>query len=364
MSKWFIESPLAKEIPKIRKFETKDIVRRLGFVSPSRIYLKNYPISTPVSLFNAAFHLKNEELIRIYGRIVLGYYMYVSAIIKVDVPMDDVLSGDVSIAPYLGEIVVYPTTKYDIWGVEDPRVYEIDGKLYMTYCGRTINYFNPAIRKERTSPVTAVEVKNGTWEKILVTVLPDELREHLISDKDAFLFKIKDEVLLFHRPHMDDEKYYLTLSRIDSRAFKEASERKGKVTEVKATNIVHVMEPAEFESKIGWATPPIEAERGKYIVLLHGVDKEIQGYRVFAALMEYDEEWGMRVTAVTPYYIMEPKMSYEIFGDRPYVVFPCGAWRVKDKILITYGAADTVTGIGEIDINELMSILDKGRIEK
>jgi len=59
---------------------------------------------------------------------------------------------------------------------------------------------------------------------------------------------------------------------------------------------------------------------------------------------------------------MEPRESYEVYGDRPFTVFPCGMCRLDDKLLISYGAADSAAGIGEIDLIRLMEILDSNRI--
>ncbi|RLF40478.1 MAG: glycosidase, partial [Thermoplasmata archaeon] len=61
---------------------------------------------------------------------------------------------------------------------------------------------------------------------------------------------------------------------------------------------------------------------------------------------------------VTPYYIMEPKEIYEIFGDRPHTIFPCGAQKLDDKILLSYGAGDSVLAFGEVDVEELLSLLN------
>lgn len=56
---------------------------------------------------------------------------------------------------------------------------------------------------------------------------------------------------------------------------------------------------------------------------------------------------------------MEPKEIYEIYGDRPYVVFPCGAGIVKDKIYLTYGGADSVIGIAEMAWESLWKSLSQ-----
>lgn len=354
----------AKNINKVsrkRELKSVDIVKRLSVISPQRVHLKNYPIDNPVSIFNPALIVRGESAY-IYARIILGYFMYVSAIVKMDIPLDDIYSGTASISHYPCSIIISPSTKYDIWGAEDPRVTEINGKLYMTYVGRTINYFNPAIRRERTLPVIAVSENGSKWDKRLVLVLPREFRDFVISDKDAFIIKSREgDILIFHRPHLTDEKFYLLISKIDSDALEKVS--KG-VREVEVRESVMVLEALPEENKLGWAGPPVEIEENTFLTLVHGVDKYIEGYRVFAVLVKYDRDLGPRIIATTPYYIMEPKTPYEVFGDRPYTVFPCGFYRVdSDKALIAYGAGDFVVGIGELDISEILSILDKNRVE-
>ena len=61
------------------------------------------------------------------------------------------------------------------------RAYYLDGIPHMTYCGRTVNYYDPAIRIERTLPVTATFVR-GRWRKICVARMPREFRKFLVSD--------------------------------------------------------------------------------------------------------------------------------------------------------------------------------------
>ncbi len=342
--------PLCKVEDLKRENKTVDIVRRKGVITAHRVHLKKYPIDNPVTIFNASMISENDELI-IYGRIVLGYFTYASAIAEFRVPIKDVFNN-LFTCHYTADIVLYPDNKFDLWGVEDPRTYEVDGKLLITYSGRTVNYFDPSIRVERTLPVTAILEKGG-WRKLCVFRMPETLRGFLISDKDAFLVKMKDGLKLFHRPHMRDEKYYLAISDVTENIFELEEFR-----DVSVTNTVIVMDHAKFEDKIGWGPPPVWVD-GELLLLLHGVDSETKAYKVFAITM--NEEGG--VTAVTPYYIMEPKETYEIFGDRPFTVFPCGAQIVDDKLLISYGAGDSAIGFGEIDLSELMSILDSNRIE-
>ena len=340
---------LKPEIEIHRELKTRDIVKRMGVITAKRVKLVKYPIDTPVTIFNPSI-LIEESSVMVYGRIVLGYFTYASAIAEFSFSVEDLYTGKFSSLGYTAEITVLPDNKFDLWGVEDPRVYKIEERKLMTYCGRTVNYFNPAIRIERTLPITAIY--DGKWKKLCVFKLPLELREHLISDKDAFLVEIENNLKLFHRPHLTDEKFYLVISDLpenplDLKEFKEICVENPKL----------VLDNAKFEEKIGWGTPPVKMEK-EYLLLLHGVERETKCYRVFAMLMNKKAQ----VTAVSPYYIMEPRENYEIYGDRPFTVFPCGAQVIDNDLIVSYGAADSAIGIGKIDITELMSILDSSRV--
>jgi predicted GH43/DUF377 family glycosyl hydrolase len=96
----------------------------------------------------------------------------------------------------------------------------------------------------------------------------------------------------------------------------------------------------------------------EYLFILHSVDREMKSYKIFTILMNEN----MEITAATPHYIMEPKEIYEIYRDRPFTVFLCGAQLVDDKLLLSYSAADSAIGMGEIDVSELIVILDSSRI--
>ncbi len=359
----FVKSPNADLASEVREFKTVDIVKRLGVLSPEHVHLKNYPIPRPVSIFNASCLVdQNSRVLYLYSRIIVGYYMYVSAIALVEIPLEDVLSGVVSFSHYPATIVVYPSTRYDIWGTEDPRVQEVSGKVCMIYAGRTINYFNPVVRRERTLPVIAVSTDNRRFAKTGAIVLKRGLRELTISDKDAVLLDVGEPewIYVLHRPHLMNEVHYLAASKVS----RSILDQRGGVTEFEVVDTKVIMEPARFEYKLGWATPPVELRQNEYLVLIHGVDREMEGYRAFAAMLRYDKDVGLRVVSVTPYYILEPKMVYELYGDRPFVVFPCGVARVnKNELLTVYGAADFFVGFGLVNLDEVLSLLDKGRLE-
>ena len=334
---------------KKRRFETVDLVERVYTITPEQIRIENHPIERPITAFNPSMRIEGDSL-RIFARVTLGYYTYASAIAEFQVPFEDVLEG--RRRDFEAVLSVIPSNSYDFWGVEDPRVYEIDGKLFMTYCGRTVSYFYPERKTERTLPVTAV-YKDGEWKKIAVFRMQDELRSFVISDKNAFMVKAR-HLYLFHRIHMLNEKYYLSVCRIPEGVLDLDSFEEILIGE----NITVLEEQADFEVKLGWATPPVKVN-DEFLVLIHAVDRFMGVYRVFAVLMNQE---GL-FTAITPFYIMEPREIYEIYGDRPYVVFPCGADLKDEYLYISYGGADSVICIGRIELDKLLDVLYENRIE-
>ena len=352
----FPVSDTALKAARVRRRETRDIAERLGVLPPERLHLTNYPVGRPLAAFNASVVVEGDEA-RVFTRIIVGYYLYVSAVAEVRIPVDDIVDGGVNLHHYAARVVVHPSTKHDIWGVEDPRVFKLDDKLYMVYTGRTVNYFNPAVRRERTLPVAAVQ-EGETWAKKAALTLPKRLREQLISDKDAFIVRLRGDLLLFHRPHMSNENFYLTVSRIPKPPHECSPEDDTTLCELEVADTHVVMFQAPFESRIGWATPPLKLDDSRILAFLHGVDREIGAYRLFAAVIQYDGNMAS-VEAVTPVYIMEPRIMPEVFGDRPYTIFPCGLSRLPDgRLLITYGAADYMVGLAAIDLDKLLEHLE------
>ncbi|MCD6300738.1 MAG: glycosidase [Staphylothermus sp.] len=351
------------DVNKKRLYETRDIVVRTKFLSRENIVLKDYTVKEPVSIFNPALFLESNS-IHIYARIIIGYYLYISSIAEIVIDINELFGKGLFLdKKYDAIIKIVPDNKYDINGTEDPRIYTIDNKLLMTYCGRSINYYYRRYGGlQFTAPITAYAYRGNnqyTWTKKEVYYLAGDLKGYVIEDRDAFIVKSNDEYYLFHRPTMIDEKKLLVISKIPN--YNKGNEYEG-IRIVKVYDPVEILPPAKFEVKIGWAMPPLMIKDGLFIAFIHGVDREIEAYRLYATLLKISKN-EIAVEAVTPTYIMEPKLFPEIVGDRPYTLFPTGLWKLsKDEYLIAYGAADHSVGIGVFNINELYELLDAGKI--
>ncbi len=339
----------AKKLNELRIPECRDLATRLGVITADRIFLKNFPQRHPVTAFNPAL-LVREDRIHVYARMILGYYKYVSAVARIDLSLEDLEERYLMYSYYSAELVVWPSTKYDIWGVEDPRVQTLEGLLAMVYTGRTYFYFSP-VNFERTVPVLAVtKDPYALWTKVAYFTLPSELKKRMVTNKDVVLLEGRKELFVMHRPHFEGMPPCLWVGRVPKELVLKGGEEELKDVCIE-DNLV-VMLPASFEERLGWGTPPIRIGRDEWLAIIHSKGND-EVYRLIAITIEYDGDYP-RITGVIPYYIMEPREVYERFGDRPSVVFACGAEVMRDKLLISYGAADSFVAFAEFDMDTLL----------
>lgn len=219
-------------------------------------------------------------------------------------------------------------------GCEDPRVTRIGDTLYMLYTA--FDGVNPT-----RVAMTSIELKDflekrWNWKKPILISPPG------IGDKDACIFpeKVNDKYIIYHR-----FKNSIHISFVDSLDFREGQwlaegdwlqPRWGKWD----------------GEKIGIASPPIKTELG-WILLYHGVSHRDLYYRVGAILLNLKNP--VQIISRIDYPIFEPDVDYELIGEVPNVVFPCGAVVIEKNLYVYYGGADRVIGVATIGIEQLLS---------
>jgi beta-1,4-mannooligosaccharide/beta-1,4-mannosyl-N-acetylglucosamine phosphorylase len=111
-------------------------------------------------------------------------------------------------------------------------------------------------------------------------------------------------------------------------------------------------------TKIGAGPVPIETPEG-WLLFYHGVLTSCNGfvYSIGAALLDLDQPWKV-IRRGAPY-LLSPQTLYECVGDVPNVVFPCATLldRPTGRLVIYYGAADTVTALAFARIDEVLDFL-------
>lgn len=219
-----------------------------------------------------------------------------------------------------------PATQEEVRGVEDPRVTVIGDICVMTYTAFA-ETSQIGITNIRTKDLLE---KNWNWGE-RVYPFPGE------TNKNAALFpeKISGKYAMFHRI---DPNMWIAYSK-DMKSWFDSKKimgpRKGMWDCV----------------KVGIAGPPLEIDEG-WLQIYHGVD-ENRVYRLGALLLDRENPEEIIYRSENP--ILEPCEEYECRGLVPNVVFSCGAVMRGDGLQLSYGASDTVIGVTDFSINEILS---------
>jgi len=232
------------------------------------------------------------------------------------------------------EIAPTPTvqaaTRMEEYGVEDPRITEIEGEFLITY-----------VAVSRLGITTALlrTADFRTFERRGTILLPDQ--------KDVVLF-----------PERIDGRY-LALTRPMPGTF-------GRVLGIwlaESPDLVHwgrhrpvaLPRPGQWdETRIGASLVPIRVEHG-WLELYHGVDRTNR-YGMGALLL--DREDPSKVLARAPDPLLVPEVDYERTGFLHEVVFPSGHVTLDDsRIRVYYGAADSCLAAADFSIGDILARL-------
>jgi predicted GH43/DUF377 family glycosyl hydrolase len=222
------------------------------------------------------------------------------------------------------------------WGVEDPRITALEtGEYLVTYTG--FSGAGPLICLASTRDFVSFE-RRGLMQS------PE--------DKDAAIFPrlINGRWAMIHRPVPNTERLGAHIWLSWSPDLKHWGD---------PTMLVEARHGGWWDAnKVGLGPPPLETPAG-WLIVYHGVRTTVAGslYRLGLAML--DRENPTRVIARSNEWIFGPCAPYEVAGDVPDVVFPCG-WILDedgDTIRMYYGAADTCIAVATASLAELLSYL-------
>jgi beta-1,2-mannobiose phosphorylase / 1,2-beta-oligomannan phosphorylase len=258
-------------------------------------------------------------------------------------------------------IAVEPTQDYEEYGIEDPRMVEIDNQVYITYVILSSYVTDEAIVEASTALATTTDFLKYTRLGVITTKGSD--------NKDVVLFPEKmsqqppppssSSVLSLPSNNIDTADKYFFLHRPSSWIGSKYGVDKPSIWLGEGNALTNfekhtlLLKPEEDweELKVGAGPPPIKTKIG-WLVIYHGVSRE-KVYRAGAALLDLHDPSKIIGRTKTP--ILEPKEPYEKFGDVNNVVFPTGACVVdNDKLFVYYGAADKVCCLATADLNYLL----------
>ena len=225
----------------------------------------------------------------------------------------------------------------ELWGVEDARIVRLEslGLFAVTYTAYS-----------RAGPLVALAMTEDfqTFERHGTIMSPE--------DKDAAFFprQFGGRWALIHRPvpHTAGAKANMWLSFSP---------------DLRNWGDHHVLLEARDGTwwdagKIGLSTQPIETAEG-WLIVYHGVRETPAGslYRVGLALLDLEDP--LQVLRRGDEWVVGPCAMYEVTGDIPNVVFPCGAIldAASGELRLYYGAADSCVGLMTAQISEVLDWL-------
>jgi len=227
---------------------------------------------------------------------------------------------------------IFPTENYEEYGIEDPRMTQVEDTVYINYTAVSRYGVGVALASTR-------DFHHYTKHGI---ILPPENKNVVI-----FPEKIDGQYVMIHRPAttgLGSQQMWMAYS----------------------LDMVHWGNHQPFMTKrpdmwdsirIGAGAVPIKTDQG-WLEIYHGVNAE-QGYCLGAALLDLHDPCQILARSNVPFLI--PETEYERIGFYGNVVFTCGAVVTKAKdtsiVSIYYGAADQYTCRADIDLEDILDSL-------
>jgi beta-1,2-mannobiose phosphorylase / 1,2-beta-oligomannan phosphorylase len=255
-------------------------------------------------------------------------------------------------------IALEPMQDYEQYGIEDPRMVEIDNQVYITYVILSAYVTDGAIVEASTALATTTDFLKYTRLGVITTkgsnnkdvvLFPEKMSQQqqssVLSSSSSNNSDGAGKYFFLHRPSgWIGSKYGVNKPSIW------LGEGNALTNFEKHTLLLKPEEDWE-ELKVGAGPPPIKTRTG-WLVIYHGVSRD-KVYRAGAALLDLHDPSKIIGRTKTP--ILEPKEPYEKFGDVSNVVFPTGACVVdNDKLFVYYGGADRVCCLATADLNYLL----------
>ena len=248
--------------------------------------------------------------------------------------------GDGTSVREITDVTFRPSGEIEEFGVEDPRITPLEGRFYFTY-----------VAVSRHGPATALAstVDFRSFERHGVIFCPE--------NKDVVLFpeKIGGAFAALHRP----------VCRMPFTPPEIWTARSPNLTHWGAHAPLDLAGGDWQSGRVGAGCPPWRVDEG-WLEIYHGNRRpagpgDVGAYFGGAVLLDPSDPSRVLKGSDEPF--LAPESDFETKGFVPNVVFPTGAVRDHDRLLIYYGAADAFTAVAEFSERELLDSLTPRRNE-
>lgn len=221
---------------------------------------------------------------------------------------------------------IYPATRYETFGIEDPRITQIGGVYYIYFSA--VSPLGIGINL-----VTTRDFK--TYEDQGLIFSPE--------DKDAVIFpeKIGGRYYALHRPSLKSVgNPDIWLAESDNLRYWGHHR-----------HLIGVRKGLWDSARIGSGAVPIRMPDG-WLEIYHGMDAQNR-YCLGALLLDLKDPAKIIARSAEP--ILEPEADYEKHGFFGAVVFTCGALVRGSVLQLYYGVSDRSMAGAELDLGQILA---------
>jgi predicted GH43/DUF377 family glycosyl hydrolase len=227
------------------------------------------------------------------------------------------------------EPAMSPKTPYETFGLEDPRITQIDDDFYIAYKAVSENAICTALAK-------TADFKN--FHRMGIIFCPENLDVALFPEKINTLF------YALHRPvpkYIGKPSIWLASSP-------------DLVNWGNHTELLRRREGFFDSAKTGASCVPVKTDHG-WLEIYHSSDEDDR-YCLGAVLLDLANPAKIIARSKQP--LMYPQADYEVKGFYGNVIFSCGCTcDKKGNIDIYYGAADQYTAAARTSLDKIMDLL-------
>jgi beta-1,2-mannobiose phosphorylase / 1,2-beta-oligomannan phosphorylase len=246
------------------------------------------------------------------------------------------------------EIAMFPIEEYEKYGIEDPRLVEIDHQVYISYV--ILSGYVRDSPQASTALATTTDYIDYTRLGIItskgsdnkdVVLFPEKINQRLSGREEKITY------FFLHRP----SSWIGTSYGVDRPSIWLGEGNS--LTSFEKHTLLLKPEQKWESLKVGAGTPPLKTKHG-WLVIYHGVSNK-RVYSAGAAILDLRDPG--KVLGRTKKPILEPEEPYERYGDVNNVVFPTGACVIDGKLFVYYGGADKVCCLATVDLDDLLDYI-------
>lgn len=223
------------------------------------------------------------------------------------------------------------TTEYESFGIEDPRITVLDATYWINYTAVSPRGISTALASTRDF---------RTFDRHGIIFPPPN------RDVTIFPEKIGGRYVALHRPMAGEPGEHAIWSATSTDLMSWGDHRY-----VAGARAEHW-----DDSKIGGGAVPFRVKtetHDGWLAIYHGVTASPVTYSLGALLLDPNDPSKVIARSREP--VLRPEADYEKSGFFDGVVFTCGLLSEGDLVRVYYGAADGVTAVADLSLDEILA---------